>query len=62
MKKFSGTFTGKANWQNDVALHHRGGHHLNFAEVSGEQYNSYVNNFFTFLRVCMQRSISSLVL
>jgi len=37
MIKFSGTFTGKVNWQNDVTLHHLGGHHLNFAEVSGEQ-------------------------
>lgn len=37
MKKFNGGFTGQLNWHDDVILHHRGNHHLDFSEVAGEQ-------------------------
>lgn len=37
MTKFNGSFTGKVNWQNNVTLPHLPNHHLNLAEVSGEQ-------------------------
>jgi hypothetical protein len=37
MTKFSGGFTGKVNWQNNVSLPHLANHELNLAEVSGIQ-------------------------
>ena len=37
MTKFSGSFTGKVNWQTTVSLPHLANHELNLAEVAGPQ-------------------------
>ena len=37
MTKFSGSFTGKVNWQTKVSLPHLANHHLILEEGSGEQ-------------------------
>jgi len=37
MTKFSGSFTGKVNWQTAVSLPHLAKHELNLAQVAGLQ-------------------------